>query len=246
MKNKKLSFILILIIVNIFAKLSVEIQNKFTNLNPFPTIDIGADTNQIKTEIGIDLDYGTTNDGVFYFSKIIYMDKEYFNIPIETFKKFMWNVFTIGSADSQIIDFAYSFGEQMMDFQDLAIVRSQTNYEQKLPLVMKYFYNKHGTNYQIMGQVGEYLRNPSIKDMVDPIIYWEKNDGKVYSFTYTRMSKVSVNHLPLYTYRGFKNKTDFDNFIKIRNGESLPSDAPSLSILTTEHKALEKQYGLLD
>ena len=64
---KTIILIFLLVGINLFAQLEIEIQRKFTNLNPFPTIDVGANTNQIKVETFADLNYGITNDGVFNF-----------------------------------------------------------------------------------------------------------------------------------------------------------------------------------
>lgn len=251
--KKNILTVILLLVLNLYAKFAmsdVNIQNKLTNLNPFPTIDIGVNTNQIKAELTSDLVHGVTKNGILYFSKVVIASKKWFNIPDDRYKKFLWDTFTVGTADDKVTDFSYGFCEEFMDYENYkdGTVRSQTNYEQKLPIVMEYLYQKHGTNYQAIRQIGEYPNNLSIRDAVDIIIYWEKSDGKVYSFTYSRLNKTSVNRPPLYVYRGFKDKNDFDVFLRMKNGDrdSLPADAPSLATLTAEHKALEQKYKLLE
>ena len=246
---KTIILIFLLAGINLFAQLEIEIQRKFTNLNPFPTIDVGANTNQIKVETFADLNYGVTNDGVFNFSMIIVANKYFTGVSDTYYDKFMWNGSSVVSENEKISAFSYGFYENLinMDLENPSLVRSQTNYEKNLPLVMKYLYKKHGTNYQIRRTQGTYRdRSREEKNSVDPMLYWEKNDGKVYAFYYTRLSKISIRHLPQYYYRGLKNKDSLDIYIKNRIGNSLPADAPSLATLTAEHKALEQQYGLLD
>ena len=243
--KKNILIIILGLIVYCYSAVSIDIQNKLTNVNPFPTIDVGANTNTINNELNV---YFTNNNqtnenGEIWRVYMIFANKNLGKVSQNLYKKFMWNRFGFMSLKDKITYFSYDFDEYSMDFEDRSTVRSQTNYEQKLPLVMKYLYTNHGRNYQIARVKNSY---DDKKNKVDGIIYWEKSDGRIYSFTYTRLAKVSVSHSPLYIYRGFKNKNDFDDFIKMRNGDSLPSDAPSLSILTAEHKALEKQYGLLD
>ena len=65
--KKKILVIIMLLVFNLFAQLEIEIQNKLTNINSFKTIDIGANTNQIKVELNTDLVIGETNNGVFHF-----------------------------------------------------------------------------------------------------------------------------------------------------------------------------------
>ena len=236
-KFKKNLIFIIFLILNSYSQYSLAFQQKLTNINSFPTIDIGTNTNEIKTVFGVD---GITNNYDFF---MMLMDKSYGQVSVNLYKKFFWNFLSIEIENYKVSSFIYGFGESSMDFEDKATVRSQTNYEQKLPLVLKYLYNKYGTNYKI-----KKVRKSSYDDkqnLIDPMIYWEQSDGRIYGFHYTRLSKISLNHLPIYYYVAFKNKRKFDGYTKI-NGLPDGYVEVNLATLTAEHKALEQQYGLLD
>ena len=170
--KKYIMTLLWIINLQIYSQVPINLQEKLTNLNSFSNIDIGVGTNQIATTFEVN-DLTNSRD-----TMMILANKKFGDVSLNLYKNFFWNTINLVTDNYRVFLISYGFGENLMDFEDKITVRSQMHYEKKLPLVLKYLYSKHGTNYQIVKiSKGAYEDK---KNMIDPMIYWEKSDGKIY------------------------------------------------------------------
>lgn len=192
---------------NDFDPIPLDFQYKLTNVsNALSIVDVGMNTNELS--IALNSNHSNIVDPNAFFGIVANKGSGVQSL----YKKFFINNLAVIMEEGKLGMSHYIFSENDMDFEDAATVRSQTNYEQKLPLVIKYLYNKHGTNYQIIKRRNSNPEAPKEHKMVTPFIYWVDGD-KVYAFYYTRLVDAAVNNLPYYGYMQFHKKRTFD-FIK--------------------------------